>query len=525
MRNTPENRQERNIRAQRSASSARTSNGAQTAKRRRKAPVMRRILILGSISALSLVLFFVLLFVKNRYVNKPDVEALNTVIDNGKFFEGIKVNDVDIGGLSYEEARAKLLPSVTQDIQSINLHVVHGTTLWLLNAADIGARSTLDEVLREAMLLGRSDTKADNEAVLAELSSSGRSFTVGFECTDSVLKEKAAEIASHMGAQPVEPYAEADSWSTTPTFIYHEGTDGHVLDEEAFCQSVKLCLASGDYSATLTPELVTIKPSHDIEWIKANTQLRAQWQTDFGSSSSLRNANRVGNIQKATTLLNGACIAVGEEFNFNAFIGPRTEAGGWPLAPGIVNGNSYEMQAGGGICQVSTTLYNALLCAGKEIEITERYHHSWPSSYADYGLDSTVTGSAESGKSLNFINNTQAPLFIFAVCDQENKLMNIYIYGEPLEAGVSYKTRGEIIETIEPGEPVVTENPSWPTGYEETTIKGRKGYKAEAYRDKYLNGEFVEGEYLYTDSYRAVTSEITRGTGDPSLPKPATAES
>ena len=120
-----------------------------------------------------------------------------------------------------------------------------------------------------------------------------------------------------------------------------------------------------------------------MDWLKENTQLRATWQTDFGSSSSLRNANRVGNIQKATTLLNGCKIEVGEEFNFNGFIGPRTESGGWPLAPGIVNGNTYEMQAGGGICQVSTTLYNALLCGGSEIEITERYHHSWPSSYAD----------------------------------------------------------------------------------------------------------------------------------------------
>ena len=498
---------------------------SRNATKNKKGSLDRLRLTLALVSAICLTLFIVLFVIKDKYVNRPAEKELNEVLDDGTFFEGISVNGMDIGGLDYAAAREKLLPSVTEAMRSIDIRIVHGTSLWILNAADMGIRSTLDSVLQEAMLLGRSETKADNEAALRELSENGKDFSVSFTADSAVLNAKVADIASHIGTQPVEPYTEADPWSTTPTFVYHEGVNGHTLNKASLSEKITLCIAAGDYSAIITPELETIAPEHDVSWVKQNTQLRAQWQTDFGSSSSLRNANRVGNIQKATTLLNGACIAVGEEFNFNAFIGPRTESGGWPLAPGIVNGNSYEMQAGGGICQVSTTLYNALLCAGDGIEITERYHHSWPSSYADYGLDSTVTGSAESGKSLNFINNTAAPLYIFAFCDQENKKMNIYIYGEPLEAGVTYKTRGETIETIEPGEPVVTENPSWPTGYEETTVKSRKGYKAEAYRDKYVDGEFSEGQYLYTDSYRAVNAQITRGTGDPSLPKPETAKS
>ena len=502
------------------AESANTPSRRKPATKRRKGIRSRYRLILALCSGVCFILFFVVLFIKNTYVNKPAAGELNAVLDDGNFFEGISINGQDVGGLDYSAARAKLLPLITKDMQSIGIRITHGASLWLLNAADLGVRSTLDATLQEAMLLGRSQTKAENEAVLQALSDAGKAYDVGFQANDAKLNEKVAEIAAHIGTQPVEPYAEADPWAESPTFIYHEGVEGHTLDQAALAEQIKACLEKGDYSAEIEPELKTTPPPHDLNWVKQNTQLRAQWQTDFGTSSSLRNANRVGNIQKAATLLNGACVAVGEEFNFHAFIGPRTEAGGWPLAPGIVNGNSYEMQAGGGICQVSTTLYNALLCAGEGIEITERYHHSWPSSYADYGLDSTVTGSAESGKSLNFINNTGAPLYIFAVCDQENKKMNIYLYGEALEKGVIYKTRGETIETIEPGEPVVTEEPNWPTGYEETTVKSRKGYTAEAYRDKYVNGEFVDGQYLYTDSYRAVNAQITRGTGDPSLPKP-----
>lgn len=503
----------------------RGAQGRPASRARRKSAAKRFTPWLAFLCLFCLLSFIAVLFVKAKYVNKPDAEELAETLDTGAFYEGVKVNGVDIGGMNYDEARQKLLPSVTQGIQSINIRVSHGTSLWVLTAADLGAVSTLDATLSEAMLLGRSESKAENTATLENLKAFGKEYTVGYTCTENALGKTVADIAAGMGAPPVEPYAEADAWAAEPAFVYHDGVDGHALDQPALMQQIKDCLAAGDYTATLKPELVLTKPQHDLAWIKQNTQLRASWQTDFGSSSSLRTPNRVGNIQKASTMLNGACVQMGEEFNFNAFIGPRTEAGGWPLAPGIVNGNSYEMQAGGGICQVSTTLYNALLCCGEQIQITERYHHSWPSSYADYGLDSTVTGSAESGKSLNFINNTGAPLYIFAKCDQENRKMNIYLYGEPLPAGVTYKTRGEVIETIEPGEPVVTENPAWPMGYEEATVKGRKGYKAEAYRDEYLNGEFKNGTLLYTDSYRAVASEITRGTGDPSLPKPEQAKS
>ena len=214
---------------------------------------------------------------------------------------------------------------------------------------------------------------------------------------------------------------------------------------------------------------------------------------------------------------------VGEEFNFNAFVGPRTESGGWPLAPGIVNGETYELQPGGGICQVTTTLYNALLCCGPDkIEITERHHHSWPSSYAGIGLDSTVTGTAESGKSLNFKNTSGAPMYMFLYCDQTAYTVTAYLYGEPLPEGITYQPRADVIETTEPPETETTENPNWPMGYKEKTVKARNGYKSNVYLDKYVNGVKDEegSKLLYTDTYRAKAEKITIGTGDPSLPKP-----
>ena len=223
------------------------------------------------------------------------------------------------------------------------------------------------------------------------------------------------------------------------------------------------------------------------------------------------------NIQKAARILNGCVVEPGAELSFNEFIGPRYEKDGWALAPGIVNGARYENQAGGGICQVSTTLYDALLQAGPEIEIIERNRHSWPSSYTDYGLDATVSTG---GPDLKFKNNTNAPLYIFAYEDNVNYIMTVYIYGEPLPDGVTYEIEGITEEVLKPGKTEYIEVPTWPTGYSETYVSAREGYRATAYRYKLINGERVETEVLYTDIYGAVTGQIKIGTGDPRLPKP-----
>ena len=508
-------------RSRRQASADPTAQAQRSGRRKRKInpykAMSRRLFTLIAVLIVALGAVF---FLRFRHTHIPSEKKLRSYLDEGTYLSGIVINGKNVSGMTLSEARSAISPMIDETAKGVNIGVSYGSSLWLFTGADMKISTDLEYVLAQAMLYGRGDTAAANSKAKKELKEVGKEFAVSFSPDTAALKNQIANIAASLDTPAVEPSAEANMWSSTPAFNYHEGEDGYVLDQEALFTSITTALSEGSFKALIKPELVTQAPTHSLDWLKQNTQLRATWQTDFGSSSSLRNTNRVGNIQKATTLLNGCKIEVGEEFNFNGFIGPRKESEGWPLAPGIVNGNTYEMQAGGGICQVSTTLYNALLCGGSEIEITERYHHSWPSSYADIGLDSTVTGSVESGKSLNFVNNTGAPLYIFAYCDQTNHTMTIYLYGEPLPEGVTYTTRGEVIETIEPAESVTEENPEWPMGYQEKTVTARDGYKSEVFRDKYVNGVLESSELLYTDSYRAVQGKITIGTGDPSLPKP-----
>ena len=503
---------------------------------------LRRLVNITKLVFFGLLLISAVLFVLHLFVEKPSEAQIAALRTEGVFLEGITINGVNVSGMTRKEAQSAVQAELDAALSSVNITVRHGTALWVLTAADMAPVTTLSEVLDEAILLGKTGTLLQNNALADEVRETGRSFSAVLVPDHETLMARLCAIGAAGDTAPVEPSAIPVTAAASPAFTYAEGADGYMLNQEALFEEILALMAQGQYSATLTPDLEYVPPTRTVEELKLVTQFRSEFQTSFGGSRAARNEKRVGNIQKAATLLNGAKVEPGEEFNFNAFIGPRTEEGGWPLAPGIVSGERYEDQAGGGICQVSTTLYNALLRAGASmqrgstleeilaqdvegISITERRHHSWPSSYVDKGLDSTVTGTVESGKSLNFVNNTGAPLYIFAYCDQEEYTMTVHIYGEPLPEGVTYEVRGVVDEELSPGEPIVTEEPTWPTGYEEITVTARSGYKVTAYRDLYRNGVLESTETLYSETYNAVTQKKTVGTGAPSLPKPASSGS
>ncbi|MDR0840315.1 MAG: VanW family protein [Christensenellaceae bacterium] len=485
-------------------------------------------------------LFFAGLLLRGHYAVIPTEKKLQKYLDSGTYLNGIIIDGKNVAGMTLAEARNALLPAVEQAAASINITVKHDNAIWLFTAADLRAQTNLDHVLCEAMLFGRGDTNANNAKARKELQQNNQRFSSGFSADEPALQARLSAIGEGINMQPIEPFAQPNlfwisSESKLPSFSYTEGQDGYILDEAALSDEILSCLKSGVYQAVLDPELVRTAPAQTLRMLQDVTQLRASWQTSFGGSRSARNASRVGNIQKSTTLLNGAMVQPGETFDFNEFIGPRTESRGWPLAPGIVDGERYELQAGGGICQVSTTLYNALLRAGAvrsdvsetaqaalaaPLNITERNKHSWPSSYADRGLDATVSTG---GKNLIFINQTNSPLYIFADCNQQDYLMTIYLYGEPLPNGITYVAEGLTMEEIPPDEPIYTDNPAWPMGYEQTTVESRKGYRADVYLYTYQDGQEISKDLIYTERYRAVTAKITRGIGDASLPTPTAA--
>lgn len=472
-------------------------------------------------------------------------------VDDGTYYEGISIDGIDISGMSYAEAREALVDHVTEELAKINMTLQVDKACMVLSASDLNVKVNVNELLQKAYDLGRVSEYDYSANYLAqqELKNNPVNFDIEYSYDRESIAKRVASIAEFVNTNPKEPYvtvsqrpsANTESGSSSNDgpvvhsddavvetvkakngvsigyIVFNPGTNGFTLDEESMVDDVALAFENGEYDKQLTAELHETEPSLTIDDLRENVKLLSSYQTEFESS----NLNRRRNIQKAAAILNACTVAPWQEISFNEYVGPRTEKDGWLRAPGITGGKEYQDSPGGGICQVTGTLYNALLACGQNrIKITVRQHHSWPSSYVPIGLDATVdTG----GPDLCWRNVSDSGIYIFTYADVTpgSRIMYVYIYGKPQDDGSYYKTHAELLEEIEPDPVEVVYNPSWPSGYSKTTVTARKGYKADAYLIKYnAAGEEVDRIYLYTDLYVPVRGQITKGSGPASLPIP-----
>ena len=231
--------------------------------------------------------------------------------------------------------------------------------------------------------------------------------------------------------------------------------------------------------------------------------LRAEFCTYYSSSTS----ERKHNIMLASKALNNTFIDVGAEFSFNLTVGERTAKKGYKTSKIIVAGEFVD-GVGGGVCQVSTTLYNAVLLAG--LKVLEYHPHSLPVSYVAPSFDAMVNSNSAD---LRFMNNTHNPLIIKTSAD-EQKLV-VKIYGEKLTE--TYVRKSQITEKIAPPEyqVVLDERGEFPDLFEgeSRVIKyAKEGYKSEGYIIVMRKGEQVAVKKIRTDKYAPSQGKIVVGT-------------
>ncbi len=494
--------------------SPRAGGGSGGARKRRGPTRSQKLLRLGmGLLALLVVAVAAVLLLTGGKEDPTMTEYMNS---NTRFLSGVVVEGVDVSGLQMEEAKPLVEQAVMQQLNSVSITLQHEDKSWTLTAADMNLTANTEELLTQAMGFGREGTLGENAEAREQLEQ-GKEFSAILTPDATALTNRLITIASEANKAPVEPHliptlAEGNKQNFEPV----EGQNGLALNAEQTAQAVIAAMEQKQYQATVTPVFDTIAPTMTLDFLLENTKRISTFTTKFPQSSSDEVVqNRVFNIKKASEIINGYTVQPDEEWSFNGWVGPRTTKTGWKEANGISGGKEYTLQAGGGICQVSTTLYNALLCGN--IPITDRKAHSIPSTYVDKGLDATVDTS---GIDLKFKNDTGAPMYIFAYItpdpDSSRYLqMTVSIYGKPLPDGVTYKARSEIIETTPRLEIKYVDDPTIPIGYQMEKIKAHDGFKAKAFLEKYVNGELVETRELYEDRYRGNDAEWHIGTGDP----------
>ena len=233
--------------------------------------------------------------------------------------------------------------------------------------------------------------------------------------------------------------------------------------------------------------------------------VRSEFSTDYSKSSQ----DRKTNISLACKSLNNVFVDVGGEFSFNKTVGPRTESRGYKNAKIIVKGEFVD-GVGGGVCQVSTTLYNALLLAG--LKIIEYHPHSLPVSYIEPSFDAMVnSGSAD----LRFINDTHNPVIIKSTANGNQ--VKFVIMGEKLKTTITRQSA--VTDYLPVLEPLINidNDKQYPDLYvvEKRIISyGKQGYKSTGKIIKSVNGKIISQKIIRKDSYASTRGVVVIGTAE-----------
>lgn len=214
-----------------------------------------------------------------------------------------------------------------------------------------------------------------------------------------------------------------------------------------------------------------------------------EFSTSFRGSSQ----NRIENIELSANAIKGTILMPGETMSFNETTGPRKEEFGYKEADVIINGE-FTPGVGGGVCQTSTTLYNALLLA--DVTILERAPHSIPPKYINLGMDAAV---AYGYLDLKFRNDFNYPIYIDAKIVGDR--LYFYIYGDTKERDFIVKVESEVVETIQPKEEIIPDE-TLEVGSKVLVQEGRTGYKVNTYKYIIKDGKIVSKELISQDYYR-----------------------
>lgn len=334
-------------------------------------------------------------------------------------------------------------------------------------------------------------------------------------CMDfkSEMKNGVSTLLPDLSAEAMNPFFDQieDNVATEPVSATFKsdgrkawvipGVLGQALNREKTAEAISAASLKTT-GRTAAVGVDTVEPELTTEEAEARglKDLLASYTTEPYAGT----ANRQVNVRITTEYASDVMLAPGEVYNFDEQIGPRTAARGYKTAPGIVGPGKLEDVFGGGICQVSTTLFNAVFFAG--LEVVERHNHSIYIDHYPKGRDATVTGG---GKNLRFKNDTAHWIWIRGSSDGITTTFNIYGTDEGRE--VSYTTSD--FYNVTGRSTVTVTNPALGTGTTNVLTSGQPSKQLKCVRVVKLPDGTVLHEDTFISTFPMVPTQIEVGTG------------
>ncbi|EOS73552.1 hypothetical protein C819_03607 [Lachnospiraceae bacterium 10-1] len=425
--------------------------------------------------------------------------------EENRILTGVYVEEMSLEGKTKSEAKS-LVETYVESLSEkmITLIAVGGNEVQV-KVSDLGLYWSNQEIIDEAVNIGQTGNVVQRYKTAKDLQYQNKVYRLEFgidqELVKTIIREQCA--AYNMEA------ADATLTRENDRFVIIPGQTGEIVDEAASVKAIQEYLNSSwnreDDSIELT---VTVKEARgseeELEKVK---DVLGTFTTSFKTSGSSRSAN----VRNGAELINGTTLYPGDEFSTYEAVSPFSQANGYYMAGSYLNGQVVD-SLGGGICQVSTTLYNAVLLS--ELEVTERHNHSMIVTYVDPSADAAIAES--SGKDFKFVNNTEAPIYIEGTTT-DDKQISFTIYGvETRQSNRQVSYESEVISKTYPDSEVIYTDASLPVG-SISVQSAHIGYRANLWKVVTENGVEVSREQINSSSYQVTPRTATVGiaTADP----------
>ncbi len=438
-----------------------------------------------------IILFIMCFIVTTTYASEILIKREKKLHDN------VYLNNIDIGGKSFKEVEKLIDDKVNQQenrIIKITFIYEGKTQVHNFKLKDLGYKTDKDEVIKQISSLIYNDLNPiEKVKQYVDIRKKGRRYKI----SEEVEYDKFSKAINRFNFSKLPKPINAKH-------IYENG-QMKIIDEKSGAEVDRkklykeLLVSLKDNRKEFSLEIKEFKAEITKEILK--TQGIKQRISSFTTSFNSSNGPRSGNIRLATNIINGTIISPGETFSFNKVVGVRTRARGFQEAGIYINGN-LDQGLGGGICQVSTTLYNAVLLA--DLEIVERDNHSLTVHYVPLSRDAVVNYGS---KDLKFKNNTDHYIYIHARSKENTVTFDLFSTKRNRRIELISKTIGKIDSPIK-----YLEDSSLMWGREYIEEKGRVGYESKLIRRIYENGKMIKEEVVSHDKYKAVPTVIRRGT-------------
>ena len=415
---------------------------------------------------------------------------------------GITIGGVDVGGMTEAAAEQKLRDTFAgygKAVITLTGSEGSGQEPVEVTADQLGLSWTDHSAVEKAgsyghgpNLIARYKEKKDLEQNGAEVAAD-----LGFRRGDimSVLENQCASFNQEA--------VDAGLTRENGQFVVHDGTPGTVIDEAASADKI-LSVLSDDWKGqnlTIALDMKTEQPRGSAQELAEVKDLLGTFTTSYPNSGEARCTN----IANACGFIDGTLVYPGQEFSVLKTITPFTAENGYELA-GSYLGSQVVDSFGGGICQVSTTLYNAVIRA--ELQVDERHNHSLVVGYVDLSDDAAIAES--SGMDFKFTNTLDCPVYLEGTISGKSITFNIY-GKETRDPGRKVSFESETLETVEPeGEAVYTDS-TQPVGTI-TYTAAHTGYRAQLWKVVTENGKEVSREVFNRSTYNMAPKSCTVGT-------------